>query len=123
MTEISIVAGKEAERYYPYTSLFYANRHSFWEAGQNSFVLPPAQDQDAFLQLVNVEPVLQGVLQRRRGYTLFSKAFTSTGPIFNRSYSYRNDSLGLRRVVWVPYNQDGLGAGPIATDEQGNTIL
>jgi hypothetical protein len=119
--ETSIVAGKEQERYYPYTSLFYANRHSFWEAGQNSFTLPPAQDQDAFLQLYNVEPVLQGVLQRRRGYQIFSKLSPTE---FVHSYAYRNDGLGLRRVVWSPLALvPGSATGPVATDEQGNTIL
>jgi hypothetical protein len=72
LPETQIVAGREQERYYPYTGLFYVNRHSFFSAGQDSWTLPPAQNQDMFAQLLNVEPVLQGVLQRRRGYTLFS---------------------------------------------------
>jgi hypothetical protein len=118
MAEISIVAGKEAERYYPYSSMFYANRHSFWLAGQNSWVLPPSQDQDSFLQLTNVEPVLQGVLQRRRGYQVFGAYSGSSAPAFTHSYAFRNDAIGLRRVVWCcPVK------GPMATDEQGNIIL
>lgn len=123
MAEMNIVAGKEAERYYPYSSMFYANRHSFWEAGQNSWALPPAQDQDAFLQLTNVEPVLQGVMQRRRGYVPFvhvtPPSTPTLGTAMSHSYSFRSDALGIRRVVWSPVNFFGEG-GPEATDEQGN---
>src|SRR5271157_6099690 len=118
MAEMNIVAGQEKERYYPYSSMFYANRHSFWSAGQDSWVLPPSQDQDSFLQLVNVEPVLQGVLQRRRGYQVFGSFAGSSGPAYTHAYAFRSDGLGLRRVVWC-----SPVSGPLATDEQGNIIL
>lgn len=131
MSETSIVAGKEAERYYPYSSMFYANRHSFWAAGQDSFTLPPAQDQDAFIQLTNVEPVLQGVLQRRRGVQLFSNAFQGqlgthliphSNPPFLFSFPFRSDGLGLHEIVWSRFGP-GTAFGPVATDEIGNVLL
>ena len=131
MAETSIVAGREAERYYPYTGMFYANRHSFWAAGQDSFTLPPAQDQDAFIQLTNVEPVLQGVLQRRRGVQLFSNAFQGqlgthliphSNPPFLFSFPFRSDGLGLHEIVWSRFGA-GTAFGPVATDEIGNVLL
>lgn len=114
MLELQIIAGKEEHKYYPYTGIFYANRHSFWSAGQDSWTQPPTQNQDLFIQLTNVEPVLQGILQRRRGYTLFSNAFSN---LFQHSYSFRSENLGLRRVVHSALNN------VVATDEAGNTIL
>ena len=113
MPEIQVVAANERDKYYTHMSLFYVNRHSFWAAGQDSWTLPPAQDQDAFIALTNVEPVIQGVLQRRRGYTLFTNIFNFPS---SHSYSFRSDGLGLRRVVL---------SGPVqvnATDESGSSI-
>jgi hypothetical protein len=115
MAELQIVAGREEHKYYPFTGIYYANRHSFWGAGQDSFTLPPAQNPDLFQALTNVEPVLQGVLQRRRGYTLFSNTYT--GNTFGHSYNFRSDTLGLRRTVWAS------ATTVIATDEQGNNVL
>ena len=121
MPETSIVAGREQERYYPYTGMFYANRHSFWEAGQNSFDLPPAQNQDAFLQLSNVEPVLQGVLQRRRGYQFFASLSPGQGPSAPTSAV----NFGTPSNPWSnPTNifaQDGAVASATVSNVLGNT--
>ena len=115
MPETQTVAALEKNKYYVHTDLFYLARHSFWEAGQDSFTAPPAQNPDLFALLSNVEPVIQGVLQRRRGYTLFSNTYVGT--TFGHSYSFRSDGLGLRRVVWSSLST------VVATDELGNNIL
>lgn len=115
MAELQITAGREESKYYPYTGIFYANRHSFWTAGQDSYTLPPSQNPDMFQQLINVEPVTQGILQRRRGYTLFSNQNPTR--VFTRSYAFRSEALSLRRLVWT-----SLGT-VLATDESGSTIL
>src|SRR5437899_3100089 len=97
--ETQIVAALEKNKYYTHQDLFYVNRHSFWAAGQDSWTQPPAQEQDMFQALTNVEPVLQGILQRRRGYTLFS-GFYPLADVFTHSYSFRSENLVLRRTVW-----------------------
>lgn len=114
MAELQIVAGKEEHKYYPYTGIYFANRHSFWAAGQDSWTQPPAQNPDSFIALTNVEPVLKGILQRRRGYSLFAGTF---GFVFPRSYAFRSENLGLRRIIWSS------ASSVVATDEAGNTIL
>lgn len=115
MAETQVVAALEKNKYYVHADLFYVNRHSFWLAGQDSWTLPPAQNQDMFTQLSNVEPVLQGILQRRRGYTLFTNAFG--GNVFTHSYAFRSEALNLKELVFTsPGNV-------VATDETGATIL
>ncbi len=115
MAESRIVATKEEQKFYPYAGLFHWIRNSFWTAGQDSWTQPPAQDNDMFMQLTNVEPVVRGVLQRRRGYSLFSNTYT--GLLFSHSYSFRSDGLGLRRIVWSSSNR------VVATDETGTNVL
>lgn len=83
-------------------------------AGQDSWTLPPAQNPDSFISLQNVEPVLRGILQRRRGYSLFSATF---GFVFPRSYAFRSESLGLRRIVWTS------ASNVFATDEAGSHLF
>jgi hypothetical protein len=113
--ETQVVAAREQNKYYTYADIFYVNRHSFFGAGQDSYTLPPAQNQDMFLALTNVEPITQGILQRRRGYTLFA----NSAPVnpFQRAYSYRNDSQSLRNYIWTSATQ------VLVTDETGNTIV
>lgn len=99
MAETSIQAAKEEHRYYPYQGIFYLYRDSFWQAGQDSWTEPPAQNPDMFVQLSNVEPVLNGILQRRRGYNLLSQL--SPSQPYTLGYSFRSDLLGLRSVVFT----------------------
>lgn len=117
MPEMQVEAGREEHKYYPYTGIFYANRHSFWNAGQDSWTLPPAQNPDMFLQLNNVEPVLQGILQRRRGYTLFTSLPPHFGDPFTLGYSFRSENKGLRSVVFSSISDVH------ALGEDGSTIL
>src|SRR5260370_41447676 len=98
MAETRIVSTKEENKYYPFVGLFHLVRNSFYTAGQDSYTQPPAQNPDMFELLTNVEPVTRGILERRRGYTLFSSQ-TPANP-FQRSYSYLNDSLSLRKYIW-----------------------
>jgi hypothetical protein len=114
MPELSILGAKEENRYYPYQQAFRVTRKSFWQAGQDSFTQPPAQNPDMFQALTNVEPVLQGNLQRRRGYTQFSNT-TPTIP-FHNGYAFRSEILNLRRLVWTS------SSTVVAVDENGSTI-
>ena len=114
MPELNIIGAKEKNRYYPYQSGFRVTRETFFQAGQDSFSRPPAQNPDLFQSLSNVEPVTQGNLQRRRGYTLFN-ATSPTVP-FHESYAYRNENnLSVaRRLVWTS------SSTVVVTDEAGN---
>lgn len=114
MAETQIVAAKEEHRYYPYSGVFFVTRRSFWQAGQDSYTQPPAQNPDMFTKLTNVEPVTNGILQRRRGYTLFSQQAPTTP--YSLGYSFRNDLTGARDVVFTS------PSSVLATDESGNNI-
>lgn len=116
MAESQIRAGNEQFRYYPYSGMFHATRNSFWMAGVDGFTQPPAQNPDLFMLFENVEPIVQGTVQRRRGYTLFNNSFSPSAP-YQRSYSLRNDALGLRRYVW-----DSSSTVDV-TDEAGNVVV
>lgn len=111
MAELNIIGATEQNRYYPYQNAFRVTRNSFWQAGQDSFTSPPAQSPDLFTSMTNAEPVLQGDIQRRRGYTLLS-TITPTAP-FNESYAYRNELTEDHRLVWTS------PSAVVATDEAG----
>lgn len=114
MPEHSINAANEQNKYFPYAGLFHLQRQSFYTAGQDSFTKPPAQNSDLFMSLNNIEQ-LQGILQRRRGYQLFSNQSPSTP--FTRMYSYRNEITSVRRAVATSTAQ------VLVTDETGNLIV
>lgn len=114
MPELNILGATEQNRYYPYQSTFRVTRSSFWQAGQDSFTSPPAQNPDMFQGLLNVEPILEGDIQRRRGYSLFSNTLPSVP--FEDSYAFRSEILNLRRLVWTSTST------VVATDEAGNVI-
>ena len=99
MAELNIIGAKEENRYFPYQSAFRVNRNSFWAAGQDSFTSPPSQNPDKFQVLNNVEPVLQGGLQRRRGYSLFSSQ--SPASPYIESFPFRSETLNLRSLVFT----------------------
>lgn len=111
MPELNIIGATEQNRYYPYQGNFRVTRNSFWQAGQDSFTNPPAQNPDLFTFLSNAEPVLQGDIQRRRGYTLLTSITPSSN--FNEVYGYRNELTGTHRLVWTSATK------VVATDEQG----
>lgn len=117
MPESRIIATKEEAKYYPFTGIYKWARNTFWSAGQDSYTQPPAQDPDMFMKLTNVEPVTQGTLQRRRGYTLFSNAFSGSGNTYRHSYAFRSENLNLRRIVWSSIT------GVDITDEVGNSVV
>lgn len=48
-------------------------RDNFDSSGQDSNTLPPAQDPAQWEQLLNIQPITQGALSRRWGYSLFSQ--------------------------------------------------
>lgn len=114
MPEIQLTAANEQHKYYPLSGTYHVQRNSFWTAGQDSHTKAPAQQPDLFESLNNIEPITRGVLERRRGYTLFS----NTNPTVNytRSYGFRSDNLNLRELVWSSTSQVDV------TDETG-TIL
>src|ERR1700676_4774869 len=114
MPELNIIGAKEKNRYFPYQSAFWVTQKSFYQAGQDSFTAPPAQNPDMFQALTNVEPVLQGNLQRRRGYTLFSN--TAPTVPFHEGYAFRSETLNLRRLVWTS------SSTVVALDETGAVV-
>ncbi len=111
MPELNIIGAKEKNRYFPYQGALRVTRKSFWTAGQDSYTLPPAQNPDLFQLMTNVEPVNRGILQRRRGYQLFSNQVPSVP--YREGYSFRSESLNLKSVVWtstgnvLALNEDG----------------
>lgn len=115
MPELNIIGAKEENRYFPYQNAsgggFRVTRKSFYQAGQDSFTQPPAQNPDLFQSLTNIEPILQGTLKRRRGYQLLSPQAPSTP--YREGYSFRSEGLGLRSQVWtstsnvLALNEDG----------------
>ena len=114
MAELNIIGAKEENRYFPYQSAFRVTRESFWQAGQDSWTAAPAQNPDLFQSLMNVEPVLQGGLNRRRGYTLFNN---NADEGYNHAYSYRNEIQNTRSLVWTsPLNVEAL-------NEDGSSYL
>src|SRR6516225_4273721 len=120
MPESQIVATREEQKYYPFASIFKWVRKSFWTAGQDSYTMPPAQDPDLFTQLTNTEPVTRGVLQRRRGYSLFSLQAPSLPYV--RGFAYRSESKSLRRLVWTSGSIGSTNGNVLATDETGAVI-
>lgn len=52
-------------------------KDNFTGDGQDSNTTPPAQNQQMWQQLINIQPITQGVLSRRWGYSLFA----TTAPI------------------------------------------
>lgn len=84
MPESQVIASKEEARFFPYAGLFHYVRKSFYEAGQDSYTQPLAQNPDLFEKLYNVEPVTAGILERRRGYSLFANT-APTGTLFLQS--------------------------------------
>lgn len=115
MPELNIIGAKEENRYYPYQQAFRVTRNSFWQAGQDSFTRPPSQNPDMFQGLTNVEPVLQGNLQRRRGYSLFSSQSPSVP--YRRGYSFRSETLNIRELVFTS------SGNVLAINEDGSAYL
>jgi hypothetical protein len=113
-TETNVIAEKETNRYFPYASIYHYTRNSFFTCGQDSWVQPPAQDDDKFMELTNVEPVIQGILQRRRGYTLWSNPSAYESNIFPRLYKFQSDTTLQRNIVACS------ASSVIVLDELGN---
>lgn len=85
---------------------FQVKRISFFDAGQDSYTIPPAQDEDLFEQLYNVlPPSVQGSLQRRWGYQLWSSDTTSV----RRLYEFAQQAGVTRRIIGTA--GDGTGTG------------
>ncbi len=70
-------------------------RDSFAATGQNSYVLPPSQDQSMWQSLLNVMPITQGQISQRWGYDAFATIINSA----NRLYNYQSDALGTRAIL------------------------
>lgn len=83
MPEEQIVAGD------PHSLARYI-RQTFYNAGQDDYTLPPAQDPDLFATLTNIAPVTKGCLSRRWGYSSFASGL---GFIPTRIYSYRGNPV------------------------------
>jgi hypothetical protein len=101
-TPWTVVPIDEMKKYLPYLGTYKYIRNNFWAAGQDSYSLPPAQDQSLFMQLTNCQPTMQGTLQRRWGYELFNNSTSTLNPFYFNSY--QRDVDGLRKIVNVNYD-------------------
>lgn len=102
---------------------FILKRASFRDAAQDSYTIPPAQNPDWFEQLYNTLPgSVQGVLQRRWGYQLWS----SDSTVIRRLYEFHQQNNALRRILGT--TADGTGASSAtnkvnAYNEDGTVFL
>ena len=78
-------------------------RNGFSEASLDGLTKPPSQDPDSFVQLDNVEPVVDSRINRRRGYLLLSNPTCAARRITEAHYSSGADRLILAA-------SDGTGA-------------
>ena len=115
--EAVVIAKDEMKRYLPFLGTFRYIRNSFWNAGQDSFTQAPAQSEDLFERLTNIQPIMRGVLERRWGYGLWATPGTQFfQPV--RMVMYQRDADSLRAVVacdaaaldstaFLPYYENG----------------
>src|SRR6266498_4384001 len=100
MPEANIISVDAKNPYNPTSGTYKYVRDSFWQAGQDSYTLPPAQDEDLYSQLINVQPVMKGTLDRRWGYQLFGY-----NPNLDMNYmrmgGYRIDATNSRYLVAI----------------------
>lgn len=76
-------------------------RNTFGLAGQDSFTEAPAQNTDMFSKLINVQPPVQGDLERRWGYGIFGQGLVPTS--VNRTVPiglYQNIGTQTRQLVY-----------------------
>lgn len=90
---------------------FQAKRHSFYDAAQDSYSKPPAQNPDLFAKLLNVLPTsIEGIIKKRWGYALWS---ATTQPDFTHLFEFQRDADLARRIIGTAtdavaaYNEDG----------------
>lgn len=90
---------------------FQARRHSFYDAAQDSYSRPPAQNPELFMQLTNVLPTsIEGILKKRWGYQLWS---ADSQPDFTHLFDYQRDADLARRIIATAkdavaaYNENG----------------
>lgn len=103
-------------------------RDNFAATGQDSFTKPPAQDQGQWQNMINVQPVVRGSIERRWGYNPFATLAGNIAPA--RLASFQSDSSNQRNILFQSptsiqaFNEDGtsfnpslftLAAPPIAT--------
>src|SRR6202041_3030532 len=72
----------------------------FLATGQNSHTKPPAQDQSQWQSLLNVQPITEGILNQRWGYTGFvGQPVPSILFSPNRLYNFESDAVGTRAII------------------------
>lgn len=126
----------EMKKYLPYLGAFKYIQNQFWGVGQDSYTDPPAQNPSMFTSLNNIQPIIQGTLQRRWGYELFNSGAAANfagnlaGP-YILAYSYQRDADTSRRLVFWQFgipsaflalNEDGSLYGVVGTPATGATI-
>ena len=87
-------------------------RTNFLDAGTDNFAEPPAQDPMMMTQLKNVQPIVNGQITRRWGYTLWNPTMTAAAQLID----YQSDLTLARNVIAttlsgstpvIAYNDDG----------------
>ena len=102
---------------------FQLKRASFFDAEQDSYTTPPAQEPDYFERLWNVlPPSVQGSLQRRWGYQLWS----SDSTVVRRMYEFQQQAGAVRRIIGTAADGTGTGSATnkvVAYNEDGSVFL
>src|SRR5690348_10486994 len=87
-------------------------RTNFIDAGVDNFADPPSQDPMMMMQLTNVQPIVNGQIQRRWGYSLWNPTSTAAAQLID----YQSDLTLARNVIATTlsgttpvkaYNDDG----------------
>lgn len=100
---------------------FQVRRHTFQDAGQNSYTKSPSTNPDLFVSLNNVlSPSIENVLKRRWGYKLWS----SLSDKFVHLYEFQRNADLARRIVGTVADATGSNSTSnivAAMNEDGTT--
>lgn len=88
------------------------SKHNFFGCGVDNYTNPPAQDPELFEQLTNIQPITDGTIGRRWGYSLWANPGITPSQLI---FDYQSDiSLSRKVIATAPtfvsvYNDDGSG--------------
>lgn len=82
-------------------------RNNFMGQGVDNFTQPPAQDPNSFIQLTNVMPFSDNIVERRWGYTLWTNT-----PLLQAQhiFEYQSVSAGLRYILQCAADGTGVSS-------------
>lgn len=71
-------------------------RTNFIGAGTDNFAQPPSQDPEMMMQLLNCQPIVDGVIKKRWGYSLWANPGITPSEFL---YDYQNDVTAQRNII------------------------